>query len=97
VGLPEAAAPTGVGVEVWPNPAPDGRFGVRILTPQPPLRGRGGAFNLVVLDAVGRVVWRSTATAGTEVVVDLSHQPAGVYSLQTQWPDGQTRTNRLIK
>jgi hypothetical protein len=89
VGLPEAAAPAGVGVEVWPNPSADGRFNVRILTPQP--------VSLVVFDAVGRVVWRSTATAGTEVVVDLSHQPAGVYSLQVQGPDGQTKTNRLIR
>jgi hypothetical protein len=90
VGLAEEAAAANT-AQVWPNPSADGRFNVRLLTPQP------GAIGLVVFDAVGRVVWRSTATAGTEVVVDLSHQPAGVYSLQTQWPDGQTRTNRLIK
>ncbi len=75
------------GVEVWPNPAPDGRYRVRV-------GGQGAA--LAVYDAVGRVVWRG-AIEGPEGVVDLNRHAPGVYHLQVQRRDGAVVMRRLLR
>ncbi len=81
-----APAPAVVAVEVYPNPAPGGRF---------TLHAPAGA-HLTVTDALGRVVLTQVAVAG-RAVVDLSAQAAGIYALRLTWPDGRTATRRLVK
>ncbi|MBC7447376.1 MAG: T9SS type A sorting domain-containing protein, partial [Hymenobacteraceae bacterium] len=86
VGLPEAEAETDAGIDVWPNPAPDGRFRVRT-----PARA-----TLTVTDALGRLVWRGVAQEA-ETGVDLSRHPPGVYVLRVRGLSGHTTTHKLLR
>ncbi len=85
VGLAPATE-TGA-VNLWPNPAPDGRY--QLTVEQPGAHG-------VVTDALGRVVWQGLLSS-TETVVDLSHQPVGLYVLRLTWPTGQSVTKKLVR
>ncbi|MBC7449194.1 MAG: hypothetical protein H7330_14170, partial [Hymenobacteraceae bacterium] len=82
VGLGEAGAGPAREVAVWPNPAADGRFTVRVGG-QAAAGGSGAArATLTVCDALGRVLLRQPAGgAGAETRVDLSAQPPGLYLL----------------
>ena len=75
-----------------PNPSPNGRF--TIGATQPELL----AAPLAVLDGLGRMVHREAAPAGTTVarVLDLSHLPAGLYTVQLFTAQGLI-TRRLAR
>lgn len=73
--------------DVYPNPAPDGRFTIRATQP--------GA-RYTVLDAVGREV-ATGALTGPETALDLRHQPPGLYLLRLTGPDGRTATRQLVR
>ena len=86
VGLP-GEGDTPAPVQVWPNPAPDGRFRL------------GGALpgtTYAVLDATGRVVATGTVRAA-EPELDLGAQAPGLYLLRLTWPNGRTGTCKLIR
>ncbi len=89
VGLAEEAAERLV--DIWPNPAPDGRFTVRAAGGGPETR-----VTFAVLDARGRTV-AAGELAGAETVVDVSRQPPGLYLLRLSWPDGRTATRKLVR
>ena len=82
------AAPT---VSVFPNPAPDGRFRVRVGG------GGGGRPVLAVFDALGREVARQAGSPTADTPLDLHAQPPGVYVLRLTWPDGVSLTRRLMR
>ena len=87
VALPASA------LVVWPNPAADGRFRVR-LTPE---GGAVGAAEVRIYDALGREVARQALAAGEpETLLDLSAAPAGVYLLRLTLADGRTAVRRLV-
>ncbi|MBC7447820.1 MAG: T9SS type A sorting domain-containing protein, partial [Hymenobacteraceae bacterium] len=86
VGLPEAEAETDDGIDVWPNPAPDGRFRVRT-----PARA-----TLTVTDALGRLVWRGLAREA-ETGIDLSRYPPGVYLLRLTDRNGRSIIKKLLR
>ena len=89
-GLPEAAA-SAPEVSVFPNPAPDGRFVVRLAG------GAPVAATADVLDATGRAVVRALPVRpAADTPLDLRAHPAGVYALRLTWPDGRTRTRRVL-
>lgn len=76
-------------VSIFPNPATDGRFTIRGLAAGP---------TFTVTDALGqRLLTQSLDPATNEARLNLSSQPAGVYSLHLAWPDGRTLTRRLIR
>ncbi len=85
LSLPEATATANV--EVWPNPAADGRFTVG---------GAGGGATLLVRDALGRHVWAGAA-AGAETRVDLSRCAPGLYLLRVTGPDGRSVIRKLLR
>ncbi len=84
VGLPAEVEASQV--DVWPNPAPDGRFTVRAA----------GALAYSIHDALGRRVAHGPVR-GPETPLSLAAQPAGVYVLRLTWPDGRTLTKRLVR
>ncbi len=84
VGLPAEVEATQT--QVWPNPAPDGRYTVRAA----------GAAAYAVHDALGRRVAHGPMR-GPETPLSLAAQPAGVYVLRLTWPDGRTVTKRLAR
>lgn len=71
---------------IWPNPSADGRFTVRLPLPA----------ELVLTDALGRVVARQRTAAG-DTPLDLRAQLAGVYVLRLAWPDGRATVRRLVR
>ena len=86
VGLP-GEGDTPAPVQVWPNPAPDGRFRLGGALP-------GTAYR--VLDALGRVVATGTVRAA-EPELDLGAQAPGLYLLRLTWPGGRTGTCKLLR
>ena len=85
------AGAAGEGVEVFPNPSPDGRFTLRLSG------GNPATVTAEVLDATGRAVGRARRIPpGADTVLDLRAQPAGVYALRLAWADGRRATRRLL-
>ncbi len=82
-----APASAEAAADVYPNPAPDGRFTVRA--------GQPGA-RYTVLNAVGRAVGAGALT-GVQTALDLRHQPPGLYLLLLKAADGRTVTRRLMR
>jgi|GEM_PF-1098949 len=72
-------------LQVYPNPNASGVFTLAA-------RGRETALNqadLTVMDALGRVVARQSATRTTTArTLDLQAQPAGLYTLRLETPNG---------
>lgn len=76
-------------LEAWPNPSGDGIFTVRQANPAAPVAG-------TVTDALGRIVWGGTFSGG-EMVVDLSHLPAGLYVLRMPGRNGHQTLYKLVR
>jgi len=83
---PEPAAAAEL-VSVYPNPSATGRFTVALMS---------GMATLTVTDALGRQLLH-VSTSEPETMLDLSHQPAGMYVLRLQWPDGRSLTRKLLR
>ena len=82
--LASRAASAAGTVQAYPNPSPDGRF--TLLLSAPAATGEVGVF-----DALGRQVARE-AWAGTvrrDYALDLSAQPAGLYTVRVQTAAGR--------
>jgi hypothetical protein len=84
-------SPTGLAdnelkVGVWPNPS-SGFFDVNF--------DQYVNVNYTVLDNLGKVVLKGTSL-GTDIKLDLTDNPSGIYSAKFEW-DGGLRTIRLIK
>ncbi|SHL84083.1 T9SS type A sorting domain-containing protein [Hymenobacter psychrotolerans] len=81
-----------LGLEVYPNPASDGRFTLRAP-------GLKSASRFTVLDALGRVVatqvWNAAALA--PACLDLSGQAPGVYVLELPTPQGVVREKLVVR
>lgn len=88
-----AAKPlAGAALELYPNPTSTGRL---TLT----LTGYAKSLELSLLDAVGRVVYRTTlrpAASGTTQEPDLSPLPVGAYLLRASSADG-TLIRRIVR
>ncbi len=94
VGLPHDTGAADAGhLNVWPNPAPDGRYTVHL----PTTTATAGPATLTLLDALGCTLWRAVARPHQPTPLDLSRHPPGVYLLRTQTADGRTFTNRLLR
>ncbi|MCC2545192.1 T9SS type A sorting domain-containing protein [Hymenobacter sp. BT175] len=78
------------GLEVFPNPSTDGVFTLRMRT--------GAATgDAILLDALGREVFRQTVSGAGPTVLDLSRQPAGVYMLRLPTSLGMARQQLVIR
>ena len=79
-----AAAPTTVALQAYPNPSPDGRFTLQ-------LPATSSAAEVHVTDALGREVaheaWSNTPRSSCPL--DLSAQPAGLYTVRVQTTAGR--------
>jgi hypothetical protein len=80
----------GASLRVFPNPTPNGQVTLE-------LSGLRSATQLVVIDAVGRVVNQAVLTAGSaSYQLDLSTVAAGVYTLRLTNQDG-VETRKLVR
>ena len=87
-----AAKPLAAALELYPNPTSTGRL---TLT----LSGYAKPLELTVLDAVGRVVYRTTVRPAASTAtqeLDLSPLPVGTYLLRASSADG-TLIRRLVR
>ena len=73
-------------IALYPNPSTAGRFTLRLPSPA----------RLIVTDALGRPLQQASMQAA-ETILDLSHQPSGLYLLRLTWPDGRTLTRKLLR
>ena len=82
--LPTRAATSAVVVQAYPNPSPDGRFTLQLPAPT-------SAAEVRVTDVLGREVayqaW--TNTPRSSCPLDLSAQPAGLYTVRVQTAAGR--------
>ena len=92
VGLPDAPTEAPQSLEIYPNPAPDGRFTLTNLPPKT---------TLDVYDALGRRVWHAnapnTSNSPAETSIGLTRHPPGIYFLRATTPNGGVLTLRLVK
>jgi photosystem II stability/assembly factor-like uncharacterized protein len=77
------------GLSVFPNPSTDGRFTVK-------LAALPAEAQLLVFDALGRTV-RTQPLTTAALALDLSQQPAGVYTLQIRTGAGTAQQKLVIK
>ena len=82
--LPTRAAAPAMAVQAYPNPSPNGRFTLQLPAPT-------SAAEVHVTDALGREVayqaWASTPRSSCSL--DLSAQPAGLYTVRVQTAAGR--------
>ena len=78
------AAPAALALQAYPNPSPDGRFTLQLPAP-------ASAAEVHVTDALGREVVRQawTNTPRSSCPLDLSTQPAGLFTVRVQTPTGR--------
>lgn len=81
------------GLDVYPNPTPDGRLQLRLPATT------AGSYALTVENMLGAVVHRDTVRLGatTEASLDLNGLPQGVYVLRLRGEDGAQATRRIVR
>ena len=77
-------------LQLYPNPTPDGKLTLTLSNAHAPVQ-------LLVLNALGQVVYRTSVTAAaTAQPLDLSALPSGVYLLRATTAEG-TATRRFVR
>jgi len=87
-----AATPAAATVQAYPNPSPDGRLTLQLAT-------AASAAEVRVTDALGREVARQawTKTPRSSYPLDLSAQPAGLYTVSVQTAEGRIMQRLSIR
>lgn len=87
-----AAAANRAPFTLYPNPTR------QIFTLQLPEQAPRIGLRLQLLDATGRIVWQqaSATSANTTLMVSPNQQPAGLYLVRLQGPNGYSQTQRLV-
>ncbi|WP_460502975.1 T9SS type A sorting domain-containing protein, partial [Hymenobacter agri] len=77
-------------LQLYPNPTPDGKLTLTLSNAHAPVQ-------LLVLNALGQVVYRATVPASANAQpLDLSALPSGVYLLRATTAEG-TATRRFVR
>ncbi len=78
-------------VKLYPNPSQDGIFNVKLLEDV-------SEVHIIVADLIGRIVLdRTYSTVNFDIIIDLSNQPKGIYSLNLFSNGIQLTSKKAIK
>jgi hypothetical protein len=91
--LAASAARELAGLEVFPNPTPDGHLTLRLPD------GVAGAYDATLENMLGAVLRRRSLRLGatSEAAFTMEDLPQGVYVLRLSSPTGQQTTRRIIR